>query len=134
VKHLPSVAGVLLGLLFVAAGIVVLLGIWDLEPPPESTPRGHFFAALVPTGYLTFVKACEIVGGVFVAIPRTRCLGLLILGPIVANIVAYHVFVADDTIGAPIDVAVCALCTFLVLVEHRAFRMLLTRRPITGDE
>lgn len=50
-------------------------------------------AAFVPTGYLTFVKVLEVVGGVLVAVPRTRNVGLLVLGPILLNIVAFHVFV-----------------------------------------
>jgi hypothetical protein len=54
VKYVPTVAGVLFGLLFIAAGLVVLLGPAP-EPPPEGTPAAHFFAALVPTGYMTFL-------------------------------------------------------------------------------
>ena len=49
--------------------------------------------AFAPTGYLTFVKVLEVVGGILVALPRTRNFGLLILGPIIVNILAFHVFV-----------------------------------------
>lgn len=56
-RHIPTIAGIVLGLLFVSAGVVVL---FDLVPPgelpPEGSPAAHFFAAFGPTGYLTFVK------------------------------------------------------------------------------
>ena len=72
---------------------MVLLGLGPTpEPPPEGTPPAHFFAAFGPTGYLSFVKVCEVVGGLLVAIPRTRNLGLLVLGPVIVNILAFHLF------------------------------------------
>lgn len=57
----------------------------------------HFMAAFGPTGYLKFVKVMEVLGGLLVAIPRTRSLGLLILGPIIINIFAFHIFVSSPT-------------------------------------
>lgn len=92
-KYMPIVAGALLGLLFAASGAVVLLNLVPMPPLPEGSPAAHFMAAFVPTGYLTFVKVLEILGGILVAVPKTRSLGLLVLGPIVLNILAYHAFV-----------------------------------------
>lgn len=127
-KHIPNAAGALLGILFIAVGLMVLLGVGpDPEPPLQGTPAAQFFAAFVPTGYLTFVKVCEVLGGLLVAFPRTRCFGLLLLGPIVVNIVAFHVFVAGDGVMDPMVIAVCALVGFLIIVEHRAFLGLLKR-------
>lgn len=133
-KHIPTVAGALLGLLFVALGLMVLLNIGPApEPPPAGTPPAHFFAAFAPTGYLTFVKVCEVIGGLLVALPRTRCLGLLLLGPIVANIVAFHFFVAGDGLTDPMTLVVCALTVLLIIAERRAFLGLLTR-PLPGKQ
>lgn len=112
--------------MFVAFGLMVLLGLGPQpEPPPEGSPTAHFFAAFAPTGWLTFVKICEVAGGLLVAIPRTRCLGMLLIGPIVANIVAFHVFVAGDGIVDPVVAGICVLTVFLVLVDHRAWLGLL---------
>jgi len=128
-KHLPTVAGALLGLLFVAVGLMVLLGVGPApEPPPEGSPPAHFFAAFAPTGYLTFVKVCEVVGGALVAIPRTRNLGLLVLGPIIVNILAFHVFVAGDGVKDPMLLAIVALALYLLFVERRAFAGLVSAR------
>ncbi|MCA8963353.1 MAG: hypothetical protein H6838_20220 [Planctomycetes bacterium] len=127
-KHLPTVAGAVLGLLFVAFGLMVLLGLGPTpEPPPEGSTTAHFFAAFGPTGYLTFVKVLEVVGGLLVAVPRTRNLGLLVLGPILVNILAFHVFVAQDGVADPILLTLCALALFLLLVERKAFWGLVQR-------
>lgn len=128
-KHLPTLAGALLGLLFVAVGLMVLLGLGPApEPPPEGTPTAHFWAAFGPTGYLTFVKCLEVAGGLLVALPRTRGLGLLVLGPIVVNILAFHVFVARDGVLDPMLLGICVLAGYLLWVERTAFLGLL-RRP-----
>lgn len=128
-KVLALVVGAALGLLFVAVGLMVLL---DLAPPPEPPPEGspvaHFLAAFGPTGYMTFVKVCEVVGGLLVAIPRTRAIGLVVLGPIVVNIVVFHLLVAGDGVGDPMLIGIIAATAFLVLVEGRAFFAFL-RRP-----
>jgi|WetSurMetagenome_2_1015567.scaffolds.fasta_scaffold257884_3 putative oxidoreductase len=121
-KAASIVAGALLGLLFAASGMVVLLKLIPVPPLPEGTPPAHFMAAFAPTGYLTFVKAFEVVGGVLVAVPRTRRAGLLVLGPIIINILAFHVFVAGgEGLWSPQLLVICALALFLVWVERAAF-------------
>ncbi len=74
---------------------------------------------------------CEVVGGLLVAIPRTRCVGLLVLGPVVVNILAFHVFVAGDGVMDPMILGICGLCVVLLVAEGRAFAHLLTR-PLPG--
>lgn len=118
---LSLVAGILLRLAFVNAAVMVLFGLVEAPPPPEGTPVAQFFAAFGPTGYLTLVKVLELVGGVLVAIPRTRCLGLLVLGPILVNILAFHWFVAGDGFGGPMVLGLSGLALFLLWAERRAF-------------
>jgi uncharacterized membrane protein YphA (DoxX/SURF4 family) len=120
------IAGVLLGLIFVASGVMVLFKLVPLPPLPEGTPPAHFMAALAPTGYLTFVKVLEVVGGGLVAFPRTRRAGLLVLGPIIVNILAFHAFVTGGAgLFGPLVLLVCALALFLVWAERAAFRQFL---------
>ena len=80
-----------------------------------------FFVATAPTGFLAFVKALELIGGLLVAIPATRRLGLLILGPIVVNIIAFHVLIARGGWDNPMFILVVVLPLYLVWVERRAF-------------
>ena len=127
-KYIPAVVAALLGALFVFAGAAVLFHLVDAPPPPEGTPAGHFMAALAPTGYLTFVKALELVGGLLVAIPRTRNLGLLTLGPIIVNILAYHAFVMKgEGLLNPMLLFIAAAALYLLWIERRAFGALVRR-------
>lgn len=97
-KWLPLVASIVLGLLFLMASVMFFLEVGPKPTFPEGSPIAHFFAALGPTGYLKFVKLLELIGGLLVMIPRLRNLGLLLLGPIIVNILAYHLLV-DDPAG-----------------------------------
>jgi hypothetical protein len=123
-KHLPTIAGVLLGLLFVFSGAVFLFGLAPEQPePPQGSAVAHFMAAFVPTGYLTFVKVLEVLGGILVALPRTRNLGLLVLGPIIVNILAFHVFVtAGQGLLNPMLVAICLLAAYLLWAGREGWK------------
>src|SRR5450432_3366054 len=89
-KYLPCIAGGILGALFIMSSVVVLFHLVKMPPMPPG-PAASFMDALVPTGYMTFVKVLELLGGILVAIPRTRNFGLLVLGPIILNIIAFDV-------------------------------------------
>lgn len=94
-KYPPIIAGIVLGLLFLMASVMFFLEAGPKPTFPEGSASSHFNAAFGPTGYMKFVKALELVGGILVMIPRLRNIGLLLLGPIIVNIVGYHVFVDD---------------------------------------
>jgi uncharacterized membrane protein YphA (DoxX/SURF4 family) len=127
-KIASLIVGILLGFVFVASGLVVLL---NLAPPPPPVPDGsaaaHFMAAFMKTGYMTFVKVLEVGGGILVAIPRTRRAGLLVLGPILINILAFHAFVQGSGVLAPPLVVIVLLTLFLTWVERHAFATFLGR-------
>ena len=69
-----------------------------------------------------------LLGLLFVAWPRTRNLGLLVLGPIIVNIVAFHVF---STKGAgltdPPLILIVGLALYLLWAERKAFAGLVVR-------
>lgn len=126
-KYPPIVAGILLGLLFIMSAVTVLFHLVKMPPPPEGTPAALFFGAFAPTGYLTFVKIFELVGGLFVMIPRLRNFGLLLLGPIVVNILAFHLFLGGgfkDLLN-PMLLAAIGLPLYLLWVERKKFARLL---------
>jgi len=128
-RFLPVIAGALLGLLFVFSAVVVLFGMVPMPELPPDTPVSHFMAAFGPTGYMTFIKVLELAGGILVAIPRTRNVGLLILGPIIVNILAYHAFVmAGEGLFSPMLLGIAALAAYLLWVERRSFAGLVQRR------
>lgn len=127
-KHAPTIAGILLGLLFIMAAVTMLFNLVpaDKMPPPPTKEAEMFMGALGPTGYLTFVKVCELIGGILVAIPRTRNFGLLVLGPIILNILAYHMFVVDGAeLFSPMLIAIVVLALYLLWVGRKNFAGLL---------
>lgn len=125
-KYLPIIAGIMLGLLFVMSAVVVLFNLVKMPPLPEGSPAAMFFAAFGPTGYMTFVKIFELIGGILVAIPRTRNLGLLVLGPIIVNILAFHLFVTGGAgLADPMLLIIVVLALYLLWVGRKNFSGLL---------
>ncbi len=125
-KYPPIIAGIVLGLLFVISAVVVLFNLVQAPPPPEGSPAAMFFGAFGPTGYLTFVKVLELLGGLLVAIPRTRNLGLLVLGPIMVNILAFHIFVTNgEGLFNPMILLIMLLALYLLWVGRSNFAALL---------
>jgi len=120
-KIASNIVGGLLGFIFVAISLMVLLKLAPVPPMPEGTPQALFMGAFVPTGYLTFVKVFELIGGCLVAVPRTRNFGLLVLGPIILNILAFHTLImkGEGLVGLPIIIAIMAL--FLLWSGRKAF-------------
>lgn len=127
-KHIPTVAGILLGLLFIMASVTFLFKLGPTPPAaPEGTPVAHFMAAFGTTGYMTFIKVLELLGGILVAIPKTRNWGLLVLGPIIINILAFHLFVGKGVMGLvdPVLIGICVLAAYLLWVGRHQFLGLL---------
>ena len=124
-KIATHIVAALFGLMFFFGGFYFFFGKMP-EQPSMGPAADHFMAAFAPTGYMTFVKVCEIIGGAFVIVPKTRNLGLLILGPIVINILCFHGFVVRGGWAGPhVFITVAAL--FLLWTERKAFAGLVTR-------
>ena len=126
-KYAPTIAGALLGLLFIMSSVVVLFNLIppDKMPKPPTPEAEMFMGALGPTGYLTFIKVIELIGGILVAIPKTRNYGLLALGPIILNILAYHAFVAKgQELFSPMLIVIVLLALYLLWVGRKGFAAL----------
>ncbi len=126
-KYPPLIAGILLGLLFVMSAVTVLFNLVKMPPPPEGTPAAMFFGAFGPTGYLKFVKIFELVGGLLVMIPRLRNFGLLLLGPVIVNILAFHLFIGGglkDFLD-PMLLIMLVLALYLLWTGRKNFSALL---------
>lgn len=122
------IAAVLLGGLFITFGLDHFFNFIPKPGgmPPEGSPPAMFFGAIATTGFLSFVKTCEILGGALVLLPKTRNFGLLVLGPIIVNILAFHVFIGDPAkLLDPVVMLVSLLAAFLLFVGHKKFAGLL---------
>lgn len=124
-KYAPLLASILLGGLFIMSASVVLFGMAPTPELPKDTPIAAFMAAFGPTGYMTFVKVLELLGGLLLLIPKTRNIGLLILGPIIVNILAFHQLVAKDGILQPMLLGIAALSVYLLWAERAKWKALI---------
>ncbi len=99
-----------------------------MPPLPEGSPAALFMGAFIPTSYFAFVKVLEVLGGILVAIPRTRNFGLLVLGPIIVNILAFHVFITKGAgLLDPPVIIMTALAAYLLWCGRKAFAGLIAR-------
>ena len=127
-KYPPIIAGILLGLLFIMAAVTFFFDLVKMPPPPEGSAKAMFFGAFGPTGYFKFIKMFELVGGIVVMIPRLRNLGLLLLGPVIVNIVAFNIFIGDPAkdLLNPMMIAMLLLALYLLWDGRKKFAGLLT--------
>lgn len=120
-----KIAGGLLGLMFVVFGLNYFLNFLPNPPMAEGSPAAMFMGAIYSSGFLGLVKVLEIIGGVLVAIPNLRRLGMLILGPIVVNILAFNIYLAPGGWTQPPVIIVVVLSLFLLWSERSAFKALI---------
>ncbi|HKB90835.1 MAG TPA: hypothetical protein VKC60_10005 [Opitutaceae bacterium] len=123
-KLASHLAAALLGLVFLIFSVNFFFHFFELPVPPAGSPPALFLGAVIPTGYFTFVKMLELAGGVLVVVPRTRALGLLILGPIVVNILCFDAFLTHGA-GMSLGLLVGLLSLFLLWVNRAAFAPIL---------
>jgi hypothetical protein len=76
----------------------------------------------MPSGFMTYVKCFEFLGAILVMIPRLRNFGLLILGPIFINILAFHLFLGKPSdLLNPMILAIAIFELFLLWAGRSAF-------------
>ncbi len=124
-SYFTLAVSIVLGLCFLLASVPILLNLVTPPPMPEGTPAAHFMAAFFPTGYVKFVKMFEFVGALAVMYPRTRYLGLLLLGPVIVNIIAFHTLVDDPQhLLNPMIIVIVACALYLFWDGRRKFSAL----------
>jgi uncharacterized membrane protein YphA (DoxX/SURF4 family) len=131
-RHLPTIARVLLGLMFFVFGLNGFLNFIP-PPPPESMPAAlaAFSEAMMKTGYLLqLVKGTEVLVGVLLLLNRFVPLALALIAPVIVNIVAVHLFLAPSGIGMAI--VILGLELYLAWSYRSAFRGMLGARVLPG--
>jgi hypothetical protein len=124
-KYITLFASILLGLLFLLSFTIFFFNLIPMPEFPKDSPPYHFMAAFGPTGYMTFVKVFELLGGFFLLVPKTRNLGLLCIGPVLVNILAYHTFIMKgEGLFNPMLIVICLLAVFLLWSGRKAWAAL----------
>ena len=134
-RYLPTVARILLGLVFFVFGLNGFFHFIPQPPPPPAA--GAFAGALFASGYFfPLLKTVEVLCGVLLLSGRLVPLALTALAPIVVNIVFFHAFLHPAGLG--LGVVVLALEVFLAVSYRDAFAPLLNpnaqpvRTPTAG--
>ena len=110
-KIATIIARTLLGLIFVVFGSNMFLHFIPMPPPPEG-PARDFMTALFVSHHLYVIGALQVAGGLLLLTGRWAPLGLTVLGPVIVNILAFHVLMAPAGLGTAMVAS--ALALFLV--------------------
>jgi uncharacterized membrane protein YphA (DoxX/SURF4 family) len=84
---------------------------------------------MVPSHWMRLVGVLQLLGGLLVVIGRTAPLGLVLLGPILVNILAFHIFIQGGQGIAP-GLVFSVLEIFLVYVYRSYFRAIVTANAL----
>ena len=130
-RHLPTIARILMGLLFLVTG---LNGFLNFLPQPKSPmPEGAvaFVGALMKSGYMfPMIVGTQLIVGVLLLINRFVPLALALIAPVVVNIFAFHIFLAPSGLG--ISVVVLVLEIYLAWAYRKSFSSMLAMRTTPG--
>src|SRR5947208_822199 len=121
-KYAIIIARVLLGLVFAVFGSNAFLHFIPMLPVQGQA--GAFIGSLVSSGYIYVIATLQVVGGLCLLIgARFVPLGLTLLGPVIVNIMLYHIFLDPSGLGMGCVISVLAL--FLLWVHRDRFAPLL---------
>lgn len=116
-RVLTLIARLLLGVLFLVFGLNGFLNFLSMGPPPSGL-AGQFIGALFVSHYYWAIAALQVVAGVLLIVGRYVPLALVLLGPIIVNILLYHIFLMPAGIVLAV---VATLLWFIVYYSHRQY-------------
>ena len=114
-KIVTMIARYLLGLMFLVFGSNMFLQFIPMGQLPPGV-AGQFTAALFAAHYFYVVGAIMVISRVLLLVNRFVGLGLTLLGPVLFNILMYHLLMNPGGIGMG---AFATLLWLLVAWEHR---------------
>ena len=118
-KYAIHIVRILLGLLFAVFGTNGFFHFMGPIPPMEGH-AGAFIGAMASSGYLYVIAGLQLVGGLFLLVgSRFVPLGLTLLGPVIVNIMLFHIFLVPD--GLLMGCVISALALFLLWVYRFKF-------------
>ena len=113
-KIAAMIARILLGLVFVVFGSNAFLHFIPAIFP--SGLAGQFLSVLFQSHYVLFIGGMQVLGGTLLLVNRYVPLALTLLGPVIVNILLYHLLL-DHTGG--ILAIIMAICWGLVFYRYR---------------
>lgn len=109
------IARLLLGLAFLVFGLNGFLNFLSMGPMPSGL-AGQFVGALVLSHYFWVVAGLQVVGGLLLLVGRYVPLALVLLGPVIVNILLFHIFLSPAGI---VPAFVVTILWFIVFYSRR---------------
>jgi putative oxidoreductase len=116
------IARVLLGLIFVVFGLNIYFNF--IPSPPMSGDVDTLMGLMFKHGWFTFYGLLYLVGGLLLLIGRFVPIGLVLLGPIIVNVLLFHLTFNPSGIGPGLLVTVLEI--FLIYAYREHFKALFT--------
>jgi uncharacterized membrane protein YphA (DoxX/SURF4 family) len=110
-KIVVLIARLLLGLIFVVLGLNGFLNFLSMGPMPTGL-AGQFIGALFVSHYYWVVAVLQIAGGLLLLSNRFVPLALVLLGPVIVNILLYHLFLNPAGIALALFVTILWFIVF----------------------
>jgi hypothetical protein len=124
-KIAALITRLLLGLVFTVFGAN---GFFHFLPTPP-LPAGlasQFLMALAQSHYVFVPFAVQLIGGILLLVNRYVPLAITILGPVIVNILCFHIFLERS--GLPIAMVTAILWFFLFYNYRQAFAGIFQQR------
>ena len=118
-KIATTISRFVLGLGFVVFGANIVHPFLPQPPMPAGSLPAQFMTVMGPTGWMTLVGVFQLVGGALLLIGRTAPIGLALLGPVLVNILAFHVLLTGGAGIAP--GAVFSVLELFLIYSYRSY-------------
>jgi putative oxidoreductase len=115
-KIVTLIARILLGLVFLVFGLNGFLNF--IKGPMPTGLAGQFIGALFFSHYYWVVAVLQIAGGLLLLANRFVPLALVLLGPIIVNIICYHVFLNHAGAAPAVVVTILWFIVFYANRQH----------------
>ena len=115
----------ILGLGFVVFGLNILHPFLPQPPIPDGSLPARFMGVMGPSHWMALAGLFQVFGGVFVLLGRTAPIGLALLGPVLVNILAFHILLMGGAGIAP-GLVFSVLELFLIYSYRSYFPPILT--------
>jgi uncharacterized membrane protein YphA (DoxX/SURF4 family) len=109
-KYIFVIARVLLGLVFTVFGLNAFLHFIPTPPVPDLA--GQFMGALLGSHYYVIAFGTQLIGGVLLLSNRYVPLALTLIGPVIVNILSFHMFLNSKNMAPAIVVTVLWFVVF----------------------
>jgi putative oxidoreductase len=124
-KIATLIARILLGFGFFAIGLIAILKLG--KPQPMTPDATEFLRILTDHRYTIVIGLIETVAGLLLLVGRFVPLALTLLGPILVNILMFHLLIMPAGIAA--GLVFTALEVFLIVIYRKSFYTLFHPAP-----